>query len=150
MLCLTFEKNPSEFPLPTSLLTVIMRLIPPKGICRNNVEDSELLEYVEDDFHLVDEDVKRDSESDESESDNENGEVEVENKESPVFDECLYLSIIFESNETSDIFKHHIKKMKSTFYEARRSFKKHITTNVTNTTAEQEHEENIFDILKSM
>ena len=127
-----------------------MRLIPPKGICKNNVEDSELLEYVEVDFHLVDEDVKRDSESDESESDNENGEVEVENKETTVFDECLYLSIIFESNETSDIFKHHIKKMKSTFYEARRSFKKHITTNVTNTTAEQEHEENIFDILKSM
>ena len=123
MLCLTFEKNPSEFPLPTSLLTVIMRLIPPKGICRNNVEDSELLEYAEDDFHLVDEDVERDSQSDENESDNENEEVEVENKETPVFDECLYLSIIFESNETSDIFKHHIKKMKSTFYEAQEALR---------------------------
>ena len=41
------------------------------------------------------------------------------------------LEDVFESNEISDIFKPHIKKIKSAFYEAQKSVKKCITTSGT-------------------
>ena len=58
---LDFRKKMSKSPLPTSLLTFIKVLIPPKGIRRKNIEGSELLNYVEHYFYLDDEDVERES-----------------------------------------------------------------------------------------
>ena len=60
------------------------------------------------------------------------------------------LKDVSEGIETSDIFIPHIKKMKSVFYETRISVNKRFTTDVINTSVEQEDEESIFDILESM
>ena len=56
----------------------------------------------------------------------------------------------FEQNETSAVFKPHIKKIKSAFYEAQRSVKKRITDASNNTVVKEEDEGNIFEILESM
>ena len=54
---------------------------------------------------------------------------------------------VFEQNETSTVFKTHIKKMKAAFYEAQRSVKKRITDVGNNTVVEQEDKANIFEIV---
>ena len=59
------------------------------------------------------------------------------------------LQHVFESIETSDIFKPH-KKTKPVFYKARRSVKKRITNVINITDLEQEDEGDIFDILENM
>lgn len=60
------------------------------------------------------------------------------------------LEDMFDSIETINIFKPHLKKMKPVFYEAQRSVKKHVA-NVSNIAdLEQKDEWNIFDILENM
>lgn len=48
------RKELMETPAPAKLLVVVEQLIPPKGIRRNNLEGSELLDYVGDDPYLID------------------------------------------------------------------------------------------------
>ena len=149
-----FRKELTEPPVPAKLLTDIRQLIPPKGIWRN-LEGKELLDYVEDDPYLLfeenDESINEENESD----DEENSEVETQaeigstveiavkatssntipsltnvtdhpliNKDAKFLDA---LQNFFEANETSVIFKPHLKKMKAAFYKAQRSVKKHIS-----------------------
>ena len=154
-------------------MTVIKQLIPPKGI-RRNLEGTELLDYVEDDPYLLfeenDENINEENESD----DEENSEVKSQPEIAPtveiagtatssntipsltnVTDDPLInkdvksldvLQNVFEANETSVIFKPHLKKMKAAFYEARRSVKKRIKEAHSNTIIDQEDEGNIFDV----
>ena len=56
----------------------------------------------------------------------------------------------FGEHDTSEMFKPNIKKMKAAFYEARRSVKKIITTEVSNENVSDKDEGNIFDILTNM
>ena len=163
--------------MPAKLLTVIKQLIPPKGIWRK-LEGTELLDYVEDNPYLLfeenDKNINKKNESD----DEENSEVETQaeiastveiagtaassstipsltsvtddpliNKDAKFLDA---LQNVFEANETSVIFKPHLKKMKAAFYEARRSVKKRIKEAHSNTIIEQEDEGSIFDILENM
>ena len=154
-------------------MTVIKQLIPPKGI-RRNLEGTELLDYVEDDPYLLfeenDENINEENESD----DEENSEVKSQPEIAPtveiagtatssntipsltnVTDDPLInkdvksldvLQNVFEANETSVIFKPHLKKMKAAFYEARRSVKKRIKEAHSNTIIDQEDEGSIFDV----
>ena len=46
-----FRKKLLKSPVPVNLLSVIKKLIPPKGI-RRVFEGSELLDYIEDDLYL--------------------------------------------------------------------------------------------------
>ena len=154
-------------------MTVIKQLIPPKGI-RRNLEGTELLDYVEDDPYLLfeenDENINEENESDGEE----NSEVKSQPEIAPtveiagtatssntipsltnVTDDPLInkdvksldvLQNVFEANETSVIFKPHLKKMKAAFYEARRSVKKRIKEAHSNTIIDQEDEGSIFDV----
>ena len=137
-----------------------------------------MLDYVEDDPYLLfeenDENINEENESD----DEENSEVETQaeiastveiagtaassntipsltnvtddpliNKDAKFLDA---LQNVFEANEASVIFKSDLKKMKATFYEARRGVKKRIKEAHSNTIIEQEDEGSIFDILENM
>ena len=126
----------------------------------------QLLDYVDDDPYLFDDDDDDSIECDENGSDDKNDDTEEAQDESAViaataepsraipslFNICSDPSInqdakfldalhdVFEQNETSTVFKTHIKKMKAAFYEARRSVKKRITDVSNNTVVEQEDE----------
>ena len=152
-----FQKELTESPVPAKLLTVIKQLIPPK------VDDDPYLLFEEHDENI----------NEENESDNEeNSEVETQaeiastveiaetatssntitddpliNKDAKFLDA---LQNVFEANETSVIFKPHLKKMKAPFYEAQRSVKKRIKEAHGNTIIEQEDKGSIFDIIENM
>ena len=159
-----FRKELTESPLPAKLLTVIKQLIPPKGI-RRNLEGTELLDYVEDDpYFLFKENDKNVNEENESD-DEENSEVETQaeiastvetagtatsSNTIPSLTNITDDPLINKANETSVIFKPHLKKMKAAFYKARRSVKKHIKEAHSNTIIEQEDEGSFFDILENM
>ena len=172
-----FRKELTESPMPAKLLTVIKQLVLPKDI-RRKLEGTELLDYAEDDPYLFfeenDENINEENESD----DEENSEVETQAEiastveiagtaassntipsltnvtDDPLINKdakFLYaLQNVFEANETSVIFKPHLKEMKAAFYKARRSVKKRIKEAHNNTIIEQEDEGSIFDILENM
>ena len=176
----TFRKKLLKSPVPVNLLSVIKNLIPPKGIHRD-FEGSELLDYVEDDPYLFEDDESKTNETPDESGSESDDDVETQpetsnqttvetarsskipsltnitedpliNKDAKFLDA---LQLVLEENDTSVIFKPHLKKLKSAFYEARRSIKKRIQdsnfANDTNNTAfEDEDEGNIFEVLENM
>ena len=137
-----------------------------------------MLDYVEDDPYLLfeekDENINEENESDDEENSEFERQAEIAstveiagtatssntipsltnvtddpliNKDAKFLDA---LQNVFKANETSVIFKPHLKKMKAAFYEARRSVKMHIKEAHSNTIIEQEDEDSIFDILENM
>ena len=150
----------------------ILGKIPPKISCN--------YETIEDGPYVIDEGDKTnlsDGISEESGSDDENSIVEAQTAATPTVElataaqsktipslanisddplinkDAKFLDIFqnaFEANETSVVFKSHLKKMKAAFYEARRSVKKRIREASSNTVLEQEDEGNFFDILENM
>ena len=74
------RKELMETPVPANLQVVIKQLISPKCIRRNDLEGSELLDYVEDDLYVIDEGDHTnlsDGINEESGSDDENSIVEA-------------------------------------------------------------------------
>ena len=49
------RKELMETPVPVNLQVVVKQLIPPKGMRRNDLEGSKLLDYVEADPYLIEE-----------------------------------------------------------------------------------------------
>lgn len=173
----TFRKKLTESPVPANLQSVIKNLIPPKGIRRNN-EGLELLDYVEDDPFLFEDEDSNETDGTSDESDGEQNDAETQHEipstvgveatanpsntipslanvsDDPLINkDAMFLDAlqkVFEENETSVIFKPHLKKMKSAFYEARKGIKKRIKEAHNNTVVEQEDEGNIFDIIQNM
>ena len=141
----TVRKELMETPVPANLQVVIKQLIPPKGIRRNDLEGSELLDYVEDDPYVIDEGDHTnlsDGINEESGSDDENSIVEAQTEATPTVElateahsktipslanisddplinkDAKFLDAFqntFEANETSVVFKPHLKKMKAVF-----------------------------------
>ena len=141
--------------MPANLLSVIKKLIPPKGI-RRNLEGSELLDYVEDDPYLFEEEDGNtiDDTSGESGTDDENNYVETQTE----ITSTVKVSTTANStnaipslrDETRITFKPHLQEMKGAFCKARRSVKKRIKEAHSNTVSEQEDNGNILNILKNM
>ena len=134
--------------VPEYLQSVIKNLIPPKGICRKNIEGTELLDLTADEVVV---EVQEQQQDDESASD-----IGKENSAEPELAAAIPLPIdtpegitllenlcddsainkdarfldalssVFDQNETSEIFLPRLKRMKSAFYQARINVKKRI------------------------
>ena len=162
---LEYRRQPLNSDVPANLQTIAKRLIPPKGIRRKNIEGSKQLDYMEGEPTIDDLEPAEQSDNDEQfssdeESDQEN--VDQDQDKLPTNHQChpnsalshLFQNIcndpevnkdvkfldnlrkVFEGNETSIMFKPHLNKVKSAFYEARRSVKKRILTELTLTNNE--------------
>ena len=170
-----------------NIQNLVKKIIPPKGIRRKNIEGTELLNYFDTEADVED-DMNADDEEENS-SDDEAGDQQMEqdepttseshpddnqprpsiaslknlcndddiNKDAHYLDEYQRL---LEGQETSDIFKPHLSKMKSAFFDARRALKKRIIVYRNNGNSSEEHgdvntiinedDRNIFSILEDM
>eukprot|EP00795_Rhopilema_esculentum_P002492 gene2492-18155_t len=135
----TFCKKLLKSPVPVNLLSVIKNLIPPKGIHRD-FKGSELLDYVENNPHLLEDDENETNKTLDEGGSESDDDVETQrsskilsltnitedpliNKDAKFLDA---LQLVLEENYPSVIFKPHLKKLKSAFYEARRNTKKRV------------------------
>ena len=142
----TFCKGLTKLPVPVSLLAVIQKLIPSKGI-RRKFWRFGIIRYIEDDPYLFEDDnnentvvetsdkSKREDDSDTEAQTETNSQTTFEGASSskiplltnitndPLINQDAKfldtLQIVLEENKLSVIFKAHMKKVKAAFYEER-------------------------------